>query len=73
MHRPYHCTLSEIFEFISIAFNIGCPDAQLISIYQGQNAAELVESESSDIVVLDIGLPDMSGFDVLKDMTIFLC
>ena len=43
----------------------------MISIYQGQNAAELVESESSDIVVLDIGLPDMSGFDVLKDIQSF--
>ncbi len=32
---------------------------------------ELVESESPDVVILDLGLPDISGFDVLKEIRAF--
>ncbi len=32
---------------------------------------ELVENENPDVVILDLGLPDISGYDVLKEIRIF--
>ncbi len=62
---------AEIVEFISIAFDVGWRDTKLISSHQGKGAIELVESESPDMVILDLGLPDVSGFEVLKDIRLF--
>lgn len=56
----------EIIDAISLAFRIRWPEAQLVSTRLGQKAVELVESEAPDIVILDLGLPDISGFEVLQ-------
>ncbi len=34
----------------------------------GQQALDAVASQAVDLVVLDVGLPDMNGFDVLKQL-----
>ncbi|RLC93995.1 MAG: DNA-binding response regulator [Chloroflexi bacterium] len=62
---------SEIVETVSLAFQIRWPDAKLVSTHLGQAGVELAESESPDIVILDLGLPDISGFDVLKQIRLF--
>lgn len=62
---------SEIIEVISLAFQIRWPEVELISSKLGSRGAELVETESPDAVILDLGLPDMSGFDVLKTVRAF--
>jgi len=61
----------EIVDAISLAFQIRWPEAILISTRLGQKGAELVETESPDIVILDLGLPDISGFEVLKQIRLF--
>ncbi len=61
----------EIIDAISLAFQIRWPEAALISTRLGQKGAELVESESPDIVILDLGLPDINGFDVLRQIRLF--
>ena len=61
----------EIIDAISLAFQIRWPEATLIPTRLGQKGVELVESESPDIVILDLGLPDMSGFDVLRQIRLF--
>ena len=61
----------EIVETISLAFVIRWSQAQLVSTRLGQKGIELVESEATDIVILDLGLPDMSGFEVLKQIRLF--
>lgn len=61
----------EIVEAISLAFKIRWPEAQLVSTHLGEKGIELVEKESPDIVILDLGLPDISGFDVLKQIRLF--
>ncbi|HEY90270.1 MAG TPA: response regulator transcription factor [Dehalococcoidia bacterium] len=61
----------EIVDAISLAFQIRWPEATLISTRLGQKGAELVETESPDIVILDLGLPDISGFEVLKQIRLF--
>lgn len=61
----------EIVEIITLAFEIRWPEAQLVSTHLGEQGVEMVESESPDVVILDLGLPDISGFDVLKEIRTF--
>ncbi|MDD4877120.1 MAG: response regulator, partial [Dehalococcoidales bacterium] len=61
----------EIVEVISLAFDIRWPEANIVSTHLGGKGVELVESEAPDIVILDLGLPDTSGYDVLKEIRTF--
>jgi len=47
------------------------PDSIIVSVSQGEKGIELVETESPDVVLLDIGLPDMDGFEVLRQIRFF--
>jgi two-component system response regulator VicR len=61
----------QIVEAITLAFQIRWPEAKLISTQQGEKGIELVESEKPEIVILDLGLPDINGYDVLKQIRMF--
>jgi DNA-binding response OmpR family regulator len=58
-------------DYIKNVFNVGWPEADFISAYKGKEGINLVEKEMPDVVLLDLGLPDMSGFDVLKQIRHF--
>jgi PAS domain S-box-containing protein len=60
-----------IVETISLALRMRWPEAQLVSARLGEEGIELVETEAPDIVMLDLGLPDKHGFDVLKEIREF--
>ena len=55
-----------IVEIVSLAFQMRLPEASLVSAILGEKGLQLMESEAPDIVILDLGLPDVSGFDVLE-------
>ncbi|MFC2040694.1 response regulator transcription factor, partial [Chloroflexota bacterium] len=61
----------EIVEVVSLTFMIRWPDVKLISTNLGEKGIEMVESEHPDVIILDLGLPDISGFDVLKQIRMF--
>ena len=61
----------EIVEVISLAFQIRWPEVKVVSTNLGDRGVELVESESPDVIILDLGLPDISGYDVLKELRAF--
>ncbi len=61
----------EIVDAISLAFQIRWPEAEVVSTRLGEKGVELVESEAPDIVVLDLGLPDISGFEALRQIRLF--
>ena len=61
----------EIVGIISLAFEIRWPEVEVVSTHLGEKGVELVESENPDVVILDLGLPDISGFDVLKEIRTF--
>jgi len=61
----------EIVESVGLAFRILWPDAQLVSTHLGKKGIELAESEAHNIIILDLGLPDISGFEVLKQVRLF--
>ena len=61
----------EIVEVLTVTFEIRWPEAKVVPSNMGEKGVELVESENPDIVILDLGLPDISGFDVLKRIRAF--
>jgi two-component system KDP operon response regulator KdpE len=61
----------EIVESISLAFEIRWPEAKVVSTHLGRKGTEMVESEEPDVVFLDLGLPDINGFEVLRQIRLF--
>ena len=61
----------EIIESVSLAFQFYWPEAQVIYAQRGTRGIELAQSESPDVVILDLGLPDISGYEVLKQIRLF--
>lgn len=61
----------EIVESISLAFRIRWPEVELVSTHLGERGVDMVETEDPDLVILDLGLPDISGFDALKQIRLF--
>jgi len=61
----------EIQEMISINFEMSWPGIKVIPSRGGEEGIKLSESEKPDIVILDLGLPDVSGFEVLKEIRSF--
>ncbi len=60
-----------IVEYIKMAFTVASPETVVISTGWGEDGINMVESESPDIVILDLGLPDIDGFEVLKRIRLF--
>ena len=61
----------QITESLSLAFETRWPEARLISTSLGERGVELVNKEAPDVLVLDLGLPDISGFEVLRRVRLF--
>lgn len=58
----------DIAEAVTLCFNLRWPDAEVLDAADGKSAIEQVRRENPDIVVLDVGLPDMTGFDVMRSI-----
>ncbi|MDD5590537.1 MAG: response regulator transcription factor [Dehalococcoidales bacterium] len=61
----------DIVETISIAIEMRWPDTRILASSRGEQGLEMTETESPDVVILDLGLPDISGFEVLKSIRLF--
>ena len=61
----------EVVEAVSLAIQIRWPRSTIISTDSGRKGIELVIEKQPDMVILDLGLPDISGFEVLKDIRNF--
>jgi two-component system KDP operon response regulator KdpE len=60
-----------IVSLIRLAFQMRWPEAQLISASLGEEGLDLVEDEKPDLVILDLGLPDIDGYEVLRQIRLF--
>ena len=56
----------KIIDAVRVAFEFRWPDAALIDSTTGKKGINLVREEAPDIVILDLNLPDISGYEVLK-------
>ena len=61
----------EIIEVVSLCFQLRWSDAEVIPAGDGNRGLELIEAENPDLVILDVGLPDMDGFQVLREVRRF--
>ncbi|MDA0269607.1 MAG: response regulator transcription factor [Chloroflexi bacterium] len=48
-----------------MTFNLRWPEADVVSAGAGEEGVLLAEQDAPDIIILDIGLPDIDGFEVL--------
>ncbi len=55
-------------EQLSISELLGYDDVEIETVGTGRGAIEKLRSQSADCVVLDLRLPDMSGFEVLEEL-----
>ncbi|MFC1926442.1 response regulator transcription factor [Chloroflexota bacterium] len=60
-----------VVEAITLCINIRWPTSQVVIAYDGETGLEMVKNESPDIIILDIGLPDIDGFSVLTELRKF--
>jgi DNA-binding response OmpR family regulator len=58
----------EIVETINLLLEMRWEGANLISTISGQKGIELARTESPDAIILDLGLPDIDGFQVLEQV-----
>jgi DNA-binding response OmpR family regulator len=61
----------EIVEAINVILEVRWPEVKIVATHLGIKGLELAAKEKPDVVILDIGLPDISGFDVLKGIRAF--
>ena len=61
----------DIVEVVSLCFQLRWSSTSVVSASEGAKGLELIEAESPDVVILDIGLPDMDGFQVLRELRHF--
>jgi PAS domain S-box-containing protein len=61
----------QIVNAISLALEAEWPHAALLSTRMGEEGTDLVGTEHPDVVILDLGLPDKDGLDVLQEIRLF--
>jgi two-component system KDP operon response regulator KdpE len=62
---------AEVVEAVSMCFKLRWSGATVLSAGEGGKGLELIEAELPDIVILDLGLPDIDGLEVLRQIRLF--
>jgi len=55
-------------DYIKNAFELAWPEARVITAETGEEAIRIAQKDVPDVILLDLGLPDISGFDVLRSI-----
>ncbi|HLG88229.1 MAG TPA: HAMP domain-containing protein [Alphaproteobacteria bacterium] len=55
-------------EQMSVAELLGHDDIEIRTVGTGSEALQIIKDQGTDCVVLDLRLPDMSGFDLLEEL-----
>jgi len=61
----------DVRKLVAMSFRMQQPAWEVIGAEDGPQALDLIERERPDVVLLDIGLPEMSGFEVLEAIRLF--
>jgi two-component system, OmpR family, response regulator VicR len=60
-----------IIDAVRAAFEFRWPEAVVIDAMTGHNGVYLTRKEAPDVIVLDLNLPDISGYQVLREVRQF--
>jgi two-component system, OmpR family, response regulator VicR len=61
----------EMVETITLTLHIRWPDMHVFSSNMGRAGVELVKKEKPEVIILDLGLPDIDGYAVLRELRSF--
>jgi len=61
----------EVAENVSLCLNLAWSQVNIIATADGGKGVDLVETESPDMVILDLELPDTDGFKMLEQIRSF--
>jgi two-component system KDP operon response regulator KdpE len=61
----------DVIKVIAMSFRMHQPAWEVLGAEDGPLALEMIERERPDVVLLDVGLPEMSGFEVLEAIRLF--
>jgi len=61
----------DVIKVIAMSFRMQQPAWEVLGAQDGPDALESVEQERPSVVLLDVGLPEMDGFEVLKAIRLF--
>ncbi len=61
----------DVIESVRLGFELQWREVEVLGAADGETALDVVEQEHPDIVLLDIGLPDIDGFEVLRRIRAF--
>ena len=61
----------DIIDVISLCISLRWPAATVVTACDGATGLQMIETETPDVVILDIGLPDQNGFQTLQEVRQF--
>ncbi len=61
----------DVVESVRLGFTLQWRDTEVLGAGTGEQALEVVEQARPDIVLLDVGLPGVDGFGVLREIRLF--
>jgi two-component system KDP operon response regulator KdpE len=61
----------DVIESVRLGFTLQWREVEVLGAERGERGLDLVEQEKPDLVLLDVGLPDIDGYEVLKQVRAF--
>jgi two-component system KDP operon response regulator KdpE len=61
----------DVVESVRLGFTLQWRDVDVLGAGEGEAALDIVEREHPDIVLLDVGLPGIDGYEVLRQIRAF--
>ncbi|HEX5502983.1 MAG TPA: response regulator transcription factor [Thermomicrobiales bacterium] len=61
----------EVIEAVTVSFALQWRETEVLGARGGEEALDLIETESPDLVLLDIAMPGMDGFETLRRLRAF--
>ena len=55
-----------IVEAVTLGFQLQWQECEVLTAYDGEKGLDLFFEEQPDVVILDVALPEMNGFEVLR-------
>ena len=58
----------DVIDVVNLCFSLRWPEADVLAARDGDEALKLIEHESPDLILLDIVLPGMDGFQICQEV-----